>query len=168
MILATTRTLRRALPIAALFTLATSLVACTDSTSDSAELKPLHTGTLDLEIRHEAVVRIASTEVADRTEVNVTLSKGHDLVPDGTTLTGAGRIDRYPEADATLYTARFAAPALAGDAALCGTEAVSLALSLHTDADNAVVAGALTPYCGANRWYGIPAREPLRLRGSFD
>ena len=126
----------------------------------------MQAGTLDLEIRHDAVVHIA--DGADGIEVTITLSQGHGLVADGATLRGAGRIDRYPEADATLYTARFSAPAISGEGAECDREPVSLALSLHTDADNAVVEGALTPYCGADRSYGIPAREPLRLRGSFD
>ncbi len=142
--------------------------ACSEQGGDgSSEVKILRTGTLDLEIRGEASVHI-TTDLVGGVEVTVTLSDGHGLVPDGATIVGAGRIDAYPEADATLYTARFNAPAFPGPGARCGAEPVSLALALHTDADNAVVAGALTPYCGADRWYGLPIREPLRLRGSFD
>lgn len=147
--------------------LVASTLACSEQGGDSSEFQILRTGTLDLETRGEASAHI-TTDLAGGVEVTVTLSNGHGLVADGATLVGAGRIDAYPEADATLYTARFSVPALEEPGARCGKEPVSLALALHTDADNAVVAGALTPYCGADRWYGLPVREPLRLRGSFD
>ncbi len=147
--------------------LAMGSAACSESPDSSSSLpKTLRSGTLDLEIRDEATVNIV--ELADGIEVTLTLSKGHTIVADGITLKGRGRIDEYPEADATLYTARFDAPMFAEGTSACGEQPVSLALSLHTDADNSVVAGGLTAYCGAKRWHGTPAREPLRLRGSFD
>ena len=157
------------LPAATRFTLALALAlgaaSCSEpNQSATAGAQPPRRGTLDLEIRDQAVVNIS--ELANSVEVTVKLTKGHGVVADGAALTGAGRIARYPEADAVLYTARFDAPAV--PEGRCGSEPVSLALSLHADADNSLVAGSLTAYCGADRWYGLPAREPLRLRGSFD
>lgn len=155
----------RVVTVATAFALALAASACSLPGADSnAQAETVRTGTLDLEIRDEATLAIK--ERADAVDVTLRLSKGFGLVADGATLSGAGRIDSYPEAGATLYTARFSTAAIANGP--CGPEPLSLALSLHTDADSAFVAGALTPYCGANRWYGIPAREPLRLRGSFD
>lgn len=125
--------------------------------------KPALTGTLDLEIVDSADVHL-SLHGADLT-ATLTPDKGYGVMPAGQPLTGKGHVESFPEANATLYTARFSAPADASGP--CGKEPVSLALALHRDEDNDRVQGSLTPYCGQDTWFGTPAHTPLRLSGDL-
>jgi hypothetical protein len=119
-------------------------------------------GTLEMEIRDEATVRVEGK--GDAARATVVLTNGYGLAPSDTPLVGAGRIESFPEAEASLITARFAAM---GDATgPCGAAPVSLALSLHRDADNAYVAGGITAYCGTDVWFGKPVRI-VRLSGAL-
>jgi hypothetical protein len=86
------------------------------------------------------------------------------VAPAGEALSAPGRVEAFPEADATLYTARFGAPA--DPAGPCGDRPVSLALSLHRAGGNDHLGGALTAYCGEGAWHGTPARV-LRLAGDI-
>lgn len=119
-------------------------------------------GTLEMEIRDEATIRVEGK--GDAAKVSLSLSNGYGLAPANEPLVGAGRIESFPEAEASLITARFNAR---GDATgPCGDAPVSLALSLHRDADNAYVAGGLTAYCGNEVWFGKPVRI-VRMSGAL-
>ncbi len=115
--------------------------------------------TLDLELKDS--IRVIVTATGNTTDVVIDPSRGFGLVT-GKPL-GTGRIDAYPEADATVYTATFDGVAIADGP--CGDAPVSLALSLHHDHDADVIAGGLTGYCGAGTFFGVPVVEPLRISG---
>lgn len=125
--------------------------------------KPSLSGKLDLEITDSAQVDLFIH--GDELTAAVTPDKGYGVMPANKTLNGKGHVDHFPEANATLYTARFSAPADASGP--CKDKPVSLALALHRDEDNARVQGSLTPYCGKDVWYGISAHDPLRLSGDL-
>ena len=116
---------------------------------------------LDLESSRHAEVQIAT--VGDTVQATVTPSEGFGVVADGATLQGMARIDRFEEAGLTIYTARLPGEVVAGGR--CGDQPVSLALALHVDDDSDFIAGGLTPYCGADTWFGVPVIEPLRMTG---
>lgn len=116
---------------------------------------------LDLETKRDVDVLV--TRTGEALAATVTVSRGYGVAADGATVTGPARIDAYPEAGATIYTARLAGDAVQGGP--CGEQPVSLALALHLDDDADLLAGGLTPYCGADTWFGIPAIEPLRISG---
>ena len=114
---------------------------------------------LDVDIRDHADLRIERR--GEALDVSVKVSNGWSVLPADTTIRGAGRLERFPEADVRLYTARFAlAPVNGGP---CGTQPVSLALALQRRGDEPRYSGSLTPYCGKDRWAGTPARTPLRM-----
>ena len=124
--------------------------------------EPVLRGTLEMEIRDEATIRVEGK--GDAARVTVVLSNGYGLAPANTALSGPARIESFPEAEASLITARLAAT---GDASgPCGAAPVSLALSLHRDADNDYVAGGMAAYCGSEVWSGKPARI-VRLSGEL-
>ncbi len=125
--------------------------------------KPSASGTLDLEITDSAKVGLSIH--GDDLTATVTPNKGYGVMPAGKTLSGKGHVEHFPEADATLYTARFSAPA--DSSGPCKDKPVSLALALHRDEDNDRVQGSLTPYCGKDVWFGTPAHDPLRLSGDL-
>ncbi len=146
-------------------TLILSTVLCSACDDDSKEVRHdretvLET-VLDLEISEQAALSLARD--GRRVVATLEVSRGFGVVPDGTVLSGIGRVDAYPEAHATIYTARFVTEALPGGP--CGAARVSSALSLHRRRDTDVVAGGLTSYCGSDVFHGIPASEPLRLSG---
>jgi hypothetical protein len=118
-------------------------------------------GTLQIEVLDTADVRIASTE-GEAVEVTFTSHAGFGLVPADEPLTASGFAERIPETGDTLYTAKLSAPA--DPSGPCGSEPVSLALSLHRQGTNPTVLGGVSAYCGADTWYGVPARV-LRLAG---
>jgi len=118
------------------------------------------TGRLDLDIRWSADVEIRVTG-PDLT-AKVTLSDAREVAVAGVALEGTGNVHAFPEADAVLYTARLASPPVA--AGRCGSEPVSLALTLLRRGTNGHVAGGIAVYCGANTYAGNPARM-LRLAG---
>jgi hypothetical protein len=125
--------------------------------------QPVLTATLDLEIVDSAEVHLSLH--GDDLTATLTPDKGYGVMPAGKPLEGQGHVEHFPEANATLYTARFSAPADASGP--CGNKPVSLALALHRDEDNARVQGSLTPYCGRDVWFGTPAHTPLRLSGDL-
>jgi hypothetical protein len=118
-------------------------------------------GTLQIEVLDTVDVRIEPA-VGDAMQVTVTAPIGFGLMPEGTPLTADGFSEPIPETGDTLYTAKIAAPATPGGP--CGDQPVSLALSLHRQGQNATVLGGISAYCGADTWYGVPARV-LRIAG---
>jgi hypothetical protein len=144
---------------AAIF-LALLALACEDEPEPAREKL---SGTLDVDIRDKAELSLSAR--GEALEVELTLTSGFGVAPSGTRLAGRGHVERFPEAEATLYTARFSlAPETRGP---CGAEPVSLALALHARDGNPTYAGSLTAYCGPETWFGKPARPPLRLFGSL-
>jgi hypothetical protein len=136
--------------------------ACSKDDGDKQPDPVTLNGTLDLEIRDTLEVGLVVR--GERLTATILASSPFGVLPAGEKLGGEGRVEAFPEADATLYTARFSAPARAGGP--CGAEPVALALSLHRGGAGAFVAGSLTAYCGAQS-HGTPARTPLRLSGSL-
>ncbi|MFO0633612.1 MAG: hypothetical protein U0168_12245 [Nannocystaceae bacterium] len=133
--------------------------------ADSSTGMPMPQTVLDAQLELELVHHVRVTLTTTGADANATIvpERGYGLVEDGATLDGAARIDRYPEIGATVYTARFDGPAVAGGP--CGDAAVGLALSLHLDDDDRVIAGGLTGYCDGG-FFGVPAIEPLRIFGT--
>lgn len=119
--------------------------------------------TLDLDIVSTAAVHLI--EHADgRLDVELDLGRGSGAFDPSRHLTGSGKVSRFPEADTTLYSATIAAPPFA--TGRCGTQPVSLAFALRRVGANDRVSGAVTAYCGENRWFGAPA-QVLRLTGAL-
>lgn len=119
--------------------------------------------TLAVEIRDTADVTIVPRG-SDATAVTLAFSAGYGLFDPAAPLSAPGRIEAFPEAGMTLYTARFSAPAVASGP--CGAQPVSLALALTRRGRNARVGGGLTAYCGADTWSGVPARI-VRIAGDL-
>ncbi len=149
--------------VALLYVVAACLAGATPACGkDEQVATPQVAGTLALDIRDtlDVVVKGEGPDI----EVTLTPSKGHGVAADGATLTGAGRIEAFPEAGGELMTARLDAAAVAGGP--CKDQPVSLALSLYRREKNAHVGGSLTAYCGAGTFQGVPARL-LRLSGDL-
>jgi hypothetical protein len=115
---------------------------------------------LDLDIRWSADVvnRVAGADLT----ATMTLSDTREVAPAGVALEGTGNVHLFPEADAVLYTARFALPPLADGR--CAAQPVSLSFTLFRRGENPHVAGGIAAYCGADTYSGIPVRI-LRLSG---
>lgn len=142
-------------------TVATSTTTSGADSTSTAGPEPVVVleATLDLELKE--TIHVTVTTVGDAVEIAIDPSRGFGIVSGP--LQGAGRIDAYPEADATGYVATFDGAAV-GDGP-CADAPVSLALSLHHDHDADVIAGGLTGYCGAATFFGVPIIEPLRISG---
>ncbi len=136
-----------------------AVAGCDSGRDEKPTDSSLH-ATLDLDIRDQAIIDLDISD--DRiTSARVKLTKGFGVAPEGKTFSGSGYVEAFPEAGVTLYTARFRAKATSDGP--CGAEPVSLALALHRKNGEPRLSGSLTPYCGPETWYGIPARTPLRL-----
>lgn len=142
--------------LAVCISLSLGIVACEGSKDEPDE--SLRT-TLDVDIRESASVRIERH--GDELDVSIELSQGFGVAPPGERLRGKGRLERFPEAEVSLYTARFSVRAQPDGP--CGAEPISLALSLHRRDTGPRLSGSLTAYCGESVWHGLPARSPLRL-----
>jgi hypothetical protein len=118
------------------------------------------TGRLDLDIRWSAdvAIRVAGRDLT----AQVTLSDAREVAVAGVALDGHGTAHEFPEANAVLYAARLASPPVADGR--CGSQPVSLSLTLFRREGNDHVAGGIAVYCGANTYAGIPVRM-LRLAG---
>jgi hypothetical protein len=138
----------------------TTLLACNSSSPDVATKAEKIELSLDVDIRDHADAVLTVT--GDAIDTKLTLGRGFGVVPDDQLeLHGKGTLERFPEADLALYTARFSVPAVSDGP--CKDQPVSLALALHRRGAAARFAGSLTAYCGENVWAGTPARNPLRL-----
>ena len=111
------------------------------------------------------VANVELSALDDALSAKVRLSKGFGVAPQDAELLGKGRVESFPEADLVLYTAKLSLEPTAGGP--CGSEPVSLALSLYRRGNAERVGGALTPYCGRDVWHGVPARAPLRITGKL-
>jgi hypothetical protein len=137
----------------------TALALACNSGKDAPASSELH-AKLDLEIREQLTVDLAIDE-SDAIDAKIVLSDGFGIAPAKQTLSGKGYVERFPEADMILYTSRFT---LKGDGTgPCGDDYVSLALALHQRGREPRLSGSLTAYCGAYRYHGVPARNPLRV-----
>lgn len=116
---------------------------------------------LDLDIRWSADVALRLS--GDDLTVHVTPSDSRDVLAPGVMLEGTGRVERFPESEALLYTATL--PSAAFAPGRCGAESMSLALSLFRRGSNQHVSGSLAVYCGTTP-SGDPARM-LRLAGAL-
>jgi hypothetical protein len=134
-----------------------ALAAC-DSDSPPP---PVLEGTLALEVLDSAALRVDAI-AGDRATFTFTPGAGFDLVAAGQPLSAQGFIEALPEADSTLYTARFTAPAPSAGA--CAGEPLTLGLSLHRQGAADTVLGGVSVYCDGGRDYGVPVRV-LRLAG---
>ena len=146
--------------------LASMLAACSGNGNNSMMPPPApYQGTLDVDIRNKVDVTLQPG--ADGTSFTVSLSfkDGSFLLFDqAQPLKATGRIEPFPEASIVLYTAHFSSAAI--PAGPCGMQPISLALALSRRDNNDRIGGALTAYCGADTWYGVPARV-LRLMGKL-
>ena len=139
------------------------VAGCHSSSSDETKTEKIELG-LDVDIRNHADAVL--TVDGDQLAAKLTLDRGFGVVADDQLeLRGTGKLERFPEADVVLYTARFSRPAVSGGP--CKDQPVSLALALHRRGAAARFAGSLTAYCGENVWAGLPARNPLRLAGTI-
>jgi hypothetical protein len=139
-------------------------VAC--SSNEEEKKQPpaeVLTGTLDVDIRDTADVAI--TTRADTLTATLTISNDWGVLPKGEAISGKGRVERFPEADVTLYTALIDVSAQSGGP--CGSDPLTLALALERSGAGGYVVGSLTPYCGKNTDSGNYARNPLRLSGQL-
>ncbi|MBW2453485.1 MAG: hypothetical protein JRI68_03195 [Deltaproteobacteria bacterium] len=142
-----------------------ALAAGCDGFTDPAGVvrEPLE-GTLELELRDTVALTIEVADDGVTTAVTLIPSAGFGVLQPDTPLSAPGRIETFAETGTTLYVAKLsAAPVSSGP---CGTEPISIALSLHRQGDNDVVTGGLAAYCGANQWYGVPAAM-LRIAGTL-
>lgn len=139
------------------------LPACGDGEESAKVTARRSVGSLDLDIRDVASVELSALD--DALSAKVRLSKGFGVAPQDAELVGKGRVESFPEADLVLYTAKLSVEPTAGGP--CGSEPVSLALSLYRRGNAERVGGALTPYCGRDVWHGVPARAPLRITGKL-
>ncbi|MFO0567659.1 MAG: hypothetical protein U0263_18520 [Polyangiaceae bacterium] len=129
---------------------------CSSSAEPPAQVE---TAKLDVDIRDSAELRIERR--GSSIDVTLVPSRGFGVSGDGQKLRGKGTVERFPEADIELFTARFASTGSSDGP--CGDGAVSLALALHRRNGQRRLSGSLTPYCGEGVWAGVPARNPLRL-----
>ena len=120
-------------------------------------------GTFAIDIRGS--IDITMKETGDALEVDLV---GRDMDFAGffaaeEKLHANGRVERFPEADFTLYTGTISLPARPASA--CGEGPITMALSLSRRGQNARLGGGLTVYCG-DRAAGIPKRV-FRISGSL-
>jgi hypothetical protein len=121
-------------------------------------------GTLDVDIRDAADVQLFD-QGGDVLAVTLRFkSNGYQPLDPTTSFAASGRIEHLPEAATDLYVAKFSSPAIPSGP--CGSQPMSLALSLARRANNPRVGGGLSIYCGPNQWSGVPVRI-LRLTGKL-
>jgi|SRR5579862_141620 len=120
------------------------------------------TGQLDLDIRWTAavVLRVVGKDII----AQFTPNDAREFFVAGVPLDGTGEVHDFPEADAVLYAAKFASPAVTGGR--CGSAPTSVSLTLLRRGTNDRVAGGLAVYCGADTYSGTAARV-LHLAGTL-
>ena len=147
-----------------LLVVALGVVACSDGEESMPQQKPkVLSGTLDVDIRNSAEVQLSLR--GDAVEATLKIDASWGVLPAGESISGKGRVEHFPAAGITLYTALFAVSAVTDGP--CGSEPLTLALALERDGENPYVVGSLTPYCGKDTDSGLPARNPLRLAGQL-
>lgn len=114
-------------------------------------------GTLAVDIRQSVAVKI--TPAGD---LDLVFGDGDFAFFDpNSQLHGKAATEPFPEASMVLYTATFSLPARASSP--CGTQPITLHLSLSRRAQNARVGGGITAYCEGSK---VPARV-FRLSGDL-
>ncbi len=144
--------------------LALLAVACSSNEEESKKpVAVVLNGTLDVDIRDSAEVKL--TTRGDALSVSLTLSNDWGVLPKSEPIEGKGRVEHFPEADVTLYTALIDVSPQSGGP--CGGDPITLALALERSGTGGYVVGSLTPYCGNGTDSGNYARNPLRLAGQL-
>ncbi|HPM75540.1 MAG TPA: hypothetical protein PK961_00515 [bacterium] len=136
-----------------------------DDDDDDDAPPPLETGRfllhMDFETDFRAHLRLV--QYSDDTFTGQFLPKqSFDVITADVPLEGAGKMIRFPEALGRMIVLKFQGPAVSGGK--CGDLPVSYSLALTAKEDNGYLVGGLTAYCGANTFYGRPARV-MRLSG---
>jgi len=98
----------------------------------------------------------------DSVQGRFTATDGFDVIAAGTVLEGEGRLIHFPEAFGRMVVIKFQGPAVPGGK--CGEQSMSYSLTLTAKEDNGYMVGGLTAYCGADTYFGKPARV-LRISG---
>lgn len=114
---------------------------------------------LDFELRGQA--RLDMTVTENTIVATFEALTGNDVIAQGTSMDGAGWLDRY-EGELRMYALRFGGPAL-GDGP-CGSAPVSYSVTLSAKRDNNYLSGGFVAYCGKDIFTGRPAKV-YRLSG---
>jgi hypothetical protein len=134
--------------------------ACADS-APLNPVRPTFRGTLAVDIRGSVDALLSPSDQG----IDVTLASwqdGYGLFDPTKPLTAKGRTETFAESPGwEMYTAKFAP--IPPNGGPCGTQPISMALSLVRRDKNPRVHGSLTAYCGTAA-SGIPTRV-LRLTG---
>jgi hypothetical protein len=165
----------RLAPLGVVMLVALVALASACGESDPAPTPPLAKATLAVEIRQ--AVDVTLTHASKNADGSGLVGEGGVDVDLAFAATGdyaffdaaqafhaRGRVEPFPEADASMLTARFSLPARAGSP--CGAQPVSLSLALMRRGANERVGGGLTVYCGADVWAGVPKRL-FRISGDL-
>jgi len=139
-----------------------ALFGCSKKDDSPAPL-PVANGTLSVDIRQSVTVTLTKRSETEH-DIDLAFGEGEFSYFDAsTTLRGKGTIERFPEADTTMYVATWNLPARASSP--CKSSPIALALSLARRGANARVGGALTAYCG-DKAVGVPSRL-FRITGNL-
>ncbi|HPQ70131.1 MAG TPA: hypothetical protein PKW95_13470 [bacterium] len=136
-----------------------------DDDDDDDTPPPLETGRfllhMDFETDFRAHLRLV--QYSDDTFTGQFLPKqSFDVITADVPLEGAGKMIRFPEALGRMIVLKFQGPAVSGGR--CGDLPMSYSMALTAKEDNGYLVGGLTAYCGAETYYGRPARV-MRLSG---
>jgi hypothetical protein len=148
--------------------LACALVACSKGGDEPPAQPPSDTGTtfggtFAIDIRGSIDVSMKQTgDVLDVELVGRDMDFAGFFAPEEK-LHAKGTLERFPEADLTLYTGIVSLPARS--ASPCGAQPITMALSLSRRGTNLRLGGGLTAYCG-DRAVGVP-RRVFRITGSL-
>ena len=90
--------------------------------------------------------------------------RGNDLLAGGAPIDGQGWVREFPESGYRMLSMKFQGPATGGR---CGSLPLSFALTLTHRPPNGDLFGALTAYCGGNRYFGDPI-QLIRISGLLE
>jgi hypothetical protein len=120
---------------------------------------------VELEVEYRATAILELVRRGDDLSARLRTRDTAPPLPPGTLFEGAGRIERFPEADLDLVATTF--PVEDPGGSLCDTEPLSLALSLPVPRGTCEATGALTLFCGSP----LPTDRTLevqRVSGSIE
>lgn len=116
---------------------------------------------MTLEVDFQATLRLK--QFADDTLVAALIpDESFDVLAAGSTLSGAGKILRFPEAHGHMLMLKLQGPAITGGK--CGDAPLSYSVTLTCRDGNYYYVGGFTAYCGEAAYTGRAARV-MRLSG---